>query len=1534
MLSLFRNSQTKSTEDNGHARRHAWQDENTRCVGGYDGGCEISVGKWTWKENEISLSVCLHEESNLLKIINKPTHTTKESVSPNMNETMDPTTDGERPPSPRSPNPLERPLADSGSTAGQRRDSTGSTEGGLAVPRRASSTGLPATSGSAGSSDFSRDIICSTETPPASSATASPSFGDFSGCQIFETPSRRGSSASAMGSPAQPGQNSEDELHPEKEIFSSHSQGDGDEDIMDGDLAESPASHSGSGTWLEVRDKLIHGDGDGDGNDDTYSDSDGDDRQNNEAHGTEEEPPLLPSQNASAMSHLSSIHEEDSDESQLTLGTGARDTLEIAQQERKTMFDPLLQVIQDGEPDMPKETFQFLRADAHDPPVWRPVDVKSCVEGYIEMLQQELERPAGGTAPAPREMCDRVAAQMRNMAAKIEGLVNEAVARYVERDAHFVRDNIKNLAWVLEKMLSSAQKGDAFTKSPEPTPNSGRQSRMTMLSNSSGPESVHREFEPRKLLKLPLETLVDIIMSQQEIQKEWEQDRDREMEWNDDKIQSLITREEELKQEKKGAAKEIRELKARVRTAHENGLHGLNIDGTDVATPERDGGRGRGRQESDHERGRYGGPDSPVSTKGEEDVYDTPVAPSRRRRGADGPAGLDASPPYVPVDDMRQELDDVQALMVAAEEEDIMRRVSRPRHEAPWAMMKEELASAAAAAFEAAPSTEAPASNRTSTTGSDGATREQLQTQLRMAEAELAALRAGRDQDDAGEVPSRDERIDNLTPSERQRVADVSELSMKFISGFLPQFTRCGRTASNFAQTMINVGRINRGRGSDQVQEALQIIIANGVKITESEPRTYDQAHGDEYGQFEQVEKFQEEWLPELQIFFSHFIKLFNDLDVLRARILAWDRENPRNDLGQMVADLPSEGSRQRSTSGGSILSRAASGISNWVFGDEQEGPSEKPMYTIPEWARLHPDDGPCPDCLPVMRFCDMFQWERGLGAREREQGAILEPRSAMTRSRRSGSSRVSFADSYGPLASARSAPSPKSTRSTRSIMRRRSREGMRLDVELANTDAWSDLSTQTGSRHRPSDASSRRQHQGRLSQGSGLGRVAPATDDPASHGRLCLCRTGELQNILTAGNGTRFAFYYCTRMTGDRDLEPSENSASREETELFVETAVGIGAENPATPLRSGSSRPTALSSASSASQMAAAFQASRAPSGASGSALPSGRPTQDVAQPPTRGFETPPGVPAVLTRRHSGLPPQRPRRAPPPTPTLSDGGLARPAGLDQWGENALEPIQDRGAREQGDEGDREDNENAVDSPRAASRNDQHQDEQHGELQDEPQVTEIQPAGGQVDDGVIGPQRPQAPEPELEPELPNPRGQIIWLIRTMIRFFTWGQVYNMWIILQYLSGLAYYAGRRNVDRFRRLRGQPALRAWAPVLPTSELFEVVLWVMLVWFSVLMIAISEERRLWLAANPRTASYMRGLRHREPYPWWSPFEVDYALLEPGIVRLSVWLHRAVFRPGLEAMLGLEENQLVEAVGNATWLAWAGVPLVAVM
>lgn len=181
-------------------------------------------------------------------------------------------------------------------------------------------------------------------------------------------------------------------------------------------------------------------------------------------------------------------------------------------------------------------------------------------------------------------------------------------------------------------------------------------------------------------------------------------------------------------------------------------------------------------------------------------------------------------------------------------------------------------------------------------------------------------------------------------------------------------------------------------------------------------------------------------------------------------------------------------------------------------------------------------------------------------------------------------------------------------------------------------------------------------------------------------------------------------------------------------------------------------------------------------------------------------------------------------------------------------------------------------------------------------------------------DDGAGGGGEPEGPgggERPLRPSRPgrrpasNPWRQIwdfAWLI---IRFLTYGQATNLQAILTFAYDLTLF-NIQQVLHFFHL-AQLWQRLPNPRFPRAETISFMLWSLLVWQLTMMIALGEERRLWLAANPRTAAYVRGLQFREPYPRWSLFQVDYALLRPALSGFSVWLHSLYFRPEMLGNLG---------------------------
>lgn len=169
----------------------------------------------------------------------------------------------------------------------------------------------------------------------------------------------------------------------------------------------------------------------------------------------------------------------------------------------------------------------------------------------------------------------------------------------------------------------------------------------------------------------------------------------------------------------------------------------------------------------------------------------------------------------------------------------------------------------------------------------------------------------------------------------------------------------------------------------------------------------------------------------------------------------------------------------------------------------------------------------------------------------------------------------------------------------------------------------------------------------------------------------------------------------------------------------------------------------------------------------------------------------------------------------------------------------------------------------------------------------------------------------PNVPRPAIvqaaptSPPAPALWRQLLFLLYKLVRWFTWGQLFNLWTMSAFTPLLlkhCWYAFQHELASgilTPDLRRRSLRPLQAPKIPAGAASSLCLWLLLVWNAAMLVSMKEERRLWLAANPRTAGYLRGLSSRYPYPKWSPFEVDYALLEPAWAGFSVWLHELYFR-----------------------------------
>lgn len=186
------------------------------------------------------------------------------------------------------------------------------------------------------------------------------------------------------------------------------------------------------------------------------------------------------------------------------------------------------------------------------------------------------------------------------------------------------------------------------------------------------------------------------------------------------------------------------------------------------------------------------------------------------------------------------------------------------------------------------------------------------------------------------------------------------------------------------------------------------------------------------------------------------------------------------------------------------------------------------------------------------------------------------------------------------------------------------------------------------------------------------------------------------------------------------------------------------------------------------------------------------------------------------------------------------------------------------------------------------------------------------------TDMAVQKPERPVKKGSEQVPKQPTGYNPALWqqllaLLYYLIRWLTWGQLFNLWTmltftwsILKYWWGFLCYQGV-SVVLTPALRKRSLRPLQAPEIPEAAFASLSLWVFLAWNTTMLVSVQEERKLWLAANPRTASYLRGLSGRYPYPaWWLP-QVDYALFEPARDGFRKWLHEAYFGSGITALVG---------------------------
>lgn len=1226
--------------------------------------------------------------------------------------------------------------------------------------------------------------------------------------------------------------------------------------------------------------------------------------------------------------------------------------LERVWHQRGRMFEPLLaRIREEGLEEDAQALSNAEWAAGADMPQYNPVDIEQYSAQYIERLYRTMAHPEQGLAPSPiwRNL---VTSEMHAMASGMKSLMTESVMRFLEQD----------VAWVSSTMVEFSR----LMRSPLPRP---RSAGTAADFDPSGPEPVNTGTDRDELAELSKEQLMFQILHERQKR---EDDLDQMRQHLADYEVRIVDADMTITQ----AETRIRQVEAEKETsrrdAYDHGRAGYNIEGTELVSPRAD--QEKLGQVDSPSRGGDRVPREPASREAQGDLVSPLALP--RLQGSDGFLEVSMRAPAVGGDAMRQDFADIQRVMTLLDDER-MRSLQFVEETGEVALREAAERAAGSQAGSRGPS------NRTSSsTSTDDLTREQLQARLRTMQEERDALRGERDEYIA-QALARGNDISNLSPACRQQVIDLTERPFKLISNLIRHLTRCSQTTTRFAQTLVQVGRMDTRR--QPVGMALRNVMGSGARVTSTEPPLFDQEPGP-YGDLDWLQNFQHDWLPQIQAFFDRFVEHFSELETLRTRATQWKDANPQDEQGNFYEDLEEEDGQQQkkaSGSGHSTLSRAASAISGIFWGgkgdkpdDSQHKPANEPLYTDPEWLLLHPDGLPCNSCAPVS--ADIFEGGPDLGPCMCGHGVDEPSQHTTTASCTSGASRVSFADENDRPAAASNLSSP------RSILRRGPRRPLSLDAELANEnnngiDGSDDKATvasrpstphpsKTGfaapggapvspARQRGTDedgnivgtngrplAGSPRRIRDQGGEAAGVARATRAAPVPSCK---CRCRVEGKQNILSAGNGPRFAYFTCTKMmrhslsVSSEHSAPSEHSASQHEPRPSVHTPgdPGMPRDQSFTPPGSGGLydviRRTGSSRASRASHVSS--QASRAPSRAPSRASPappspasrvflkassSEHSTRDGPRSPGRSDEEDVGAANIVEGRTGDGPPgdeelrneeaEEDHHEEPhddPQPNELDGG------------NPAEHDPDAGQPPK-----RQSSSNRPPSRRASGGQ---------PPQGQP------PGGGQPGSGCGGGdgggpdlRRPQAPGPAPARAL-DPRWQILVFIREVWRFLTYGQVYNILAILQFLVALLWHAVRVNMNRLMmRMGRRRQLPPWIPTLPAEEIVSFTLWLGIMWLLTTMVAVMEERRLWLAANPRTASYMRGLRHRNPYPWWSPFEVDYSFLEPSFGGLSVWLHQAYFRPGLDALLQVVEHPFTEAIGNATWLGWAGIPIALMM
>ncbi|PSR78842.1 hypothetical protein BD289DRAFT_111237 [Coniella lustricola] len=721
-------------------------------------------------------------------------------------------------------------------------------------------------------------------------------------------------------------------------------------------------------------------------------------------------------------------------------------------------------------------------------------------------------------------------------------------------------------------------------------------------------------------------------------------------------------------------------------------------------------------------------------------------------------------------------------------------------------------------------------------------TKDQLLASLRTALDECAACR--RQLVKYRAKSAKRHTIENLEFGERKRVLQVTQRALEVVDSHFDSLIKDSQYVYDFARVAVQVGRPDAGQQA--YTKELRAVLDMSERLQKSRPQHYDPAilQG---GQLDKLEVFQDLWLPQTQEFTTRSEEFLQAVVALRSKVQA------HYAVAQRAEDQPKHGPRSLTAGFWTLFGST---------GKQKTLPAAPHQHS--ESLHLH-QNGPCEACKPVVEF------PAGFVNDDADYGVRV-----------GGTARVSFADGDPSITT-----KPSQGQSTR-MLERKNRVVELVSTRLANADRVGTArniprtpypsgtqksietqirppATQTsptlsehnispaehGERDSASNEGSLVAEQN-LARGESAGNQKDDASTPASvvvgrqgSGRQYRRQKGGEENILVSNDGARVAFFICDR------LITGASSPVR-----------FWGAKVPASTGSSPRSEPL-IRSISGPKASLQAFPHSPAAPSLSDSSIGS--------------------VPPIYPSEDTG---QRKWRERGPRVQVAPGAQL-PDKKDQPSNDAEGDVTSedwQSAKEQREE---MENDSGESSTRRASQ---------------PQTSPSQRSSSSSSSSSSWHSSNEQMPQHLAPLGFVP--QFLQLLQTLLRFLTYGQIRNVQAILHYNYRVGWMTLWLPISDWMYAEEGPR-RYKVLLMPREEMISLLLWCLVVMHFLGLVAMVEERRIWLDANARTAGYIRGLQHRSPYLFGWLCEVDYVLLGSAWKHLRAQLHDMMFRHGPGSM-----------------------------